>query len=83
MALRDQLTTFITDKLLQNRNAVLRVDESLLDRGVIDSVGLISLVAFLEQEAGVRIPDDEIVPENFETIESMEAFVQRLRTSRA
>lgn len=83
MALRDQLTTFITDKLLQNRSAVLRVDESLLDRGVIDSVGLISLVAFLEQEAGVRIPDDEIVPENFETIEAMETFVQRLRTSRA
>jgi acyl carrier protein len=37
------------------------------------------LVTFIEQETGIRIPDDEVHPDNFQTIVSMEAMIQRLR----
>jgi acyl carrier protein len=55
----------------------------LIDRGLIDSIGLMRLVTFIEQELGVKVPDDEVVPDNFQTVASMEAMVSRLRSSRA
>jgi len=79
MPLREQLSSFIAERLLQNRDATVDPNESLLDRGVVDSVGLLNLITFLEQEAGIRVPDDEMVPENFESVVSMEALVARLR----
>lgn len=82
MPLRDQLTTFIAERLLQNRDAKVDPNESLLDRGVVDSVGLLNLITFLEQEAGIRVPDDEMVPENFESVVAMEALVAKLRGGR-
>lgn len=83
MPLRDQLTTFIAERLLQNRDAKVDPNESLLDRGVVDSVGLLNLITFLEQEAGIRVPDDEMVPENFESVVAMEALVAKLRGARS
>lgn len=55
------------------------VTDSLLDSGLIDSVGIFELVSFLEERFGVQIPDEEIVPEHFETIENLNALVARLR----
>jgi acyl carrier protein len=79
MAFRDDLTRFIAERLLQDRNATVGPAESLLDRGAIDSVGLLHLITFLETTAGVRVPEVEMVPENFESVEAIEAFVARLR----
>ncbi len=79
MPLRDQLTRFIAERLLQDRNAIIDPTESLLERGVVDSVGLLNLITFLESETGVRIPEDAMVPDNFESVESMEGLVARLK----
>lgn len=57
--------------------------DSLLDSGLIDSVGIFELVTFLEERFGVQIPDEEIVPEHFETIENLNALVARLSARRA
>jgi acyl carrier protein len=54
-------------------------DESLLDGGLLDSTGVLELVAFLEAEFGLRMADDEIVPGNLETIDRMCAYVERKR----
>ena len=79
MTLRDQLARFIAENLLQDRDAVIDPDESLLDRGAIDSVGLLNLITHIETTTGVRIPDEEMVPENFETLTAIEGFIARLR----
>lgn len=50
-------------------------DESLLDSGVLDSASIFQLVAFLEERFDFTIPDEELVPENFETITAIVAFV--------
>ena len=83
MPLRDQLTRFIAERLLQDRGAQVDPNESLLDRGVVDSVGLLNLISFLETETGVRVPEDEMIPENFDTVVAMEALVTRLKTNGA
>lgn len=82
MALRDELSTFIAERLLQDRAAVIDPNESLLDRGAIDSVGLLNLITFLETHTGIRISENEMVPENFESVVAIEEFVARMRGAR-
>jgi acyl carrier protein len=50
-------------------------DESLTDNGVIDSLAIFRLVSFLQDSFGVRIADEEIVNENFSSINVIESFV--------
>ncbi len=57
------------------RAAAFGDTESLVERGVIDSLGIFKLVAFLEDAFRIRIGDDEIVQDNFRTIDSIESFV--------
>lgn len=54
-------------------------DESLLDSGLIDSTAVLELVGFLESEFGIEVADEDVVPENFETVGSLVAFVNRKR----
>ena len=83
MGLREDLSRFVAERLLQNRDAKVDPDESLLERGVIDSVGLLNLITFLEAQTGVRVPDDAMVPENFESVSAMERLVEQLRGGRS
>jgi acyl carrier protein len=56
-------------------------DASLLDRGIIDSTGVLEIVLFLEGEFDIQIKASEMLPENFDTVNNMVAFVQRLRVA--
>ena len=82
MALRDTLSRFIAERLVQDRDATIDPNESLLDRGLVDSVGLLNLITFLESETGVRIPEEAMIPEHFESVVSMEALVAQLKAGR-
>jgi acyl carrier protein len=52
--------------------------DNLLENGVIDSLGVLDLVTFFQQEFSVAVEDDDLTPENFGSIESMAKFVERL-----
>ena len=80
MTLSQRLISYIEGNLLVNRDAApIGEDDSLLERGLLDSISLFELMTFLEQETGVRVPDDEVLPENFESVKAMEALVRRLK----
>lgn len=51
-------------------------DESLLDSGLIDSTAIFELVGFLEKEFNIEVQDEDIVPEHFETVNNLVAFIQ-------
>lgn len=51
--------------------------QSLLESGVIDSMGVLSLVMWLEQEFGITVDDDEVLPENLDSISAIAGFVER------
>jgi acyl carrier protein len=57
--------------------------QSLIEAGVIDSTGVMELVGFLEEQYGIRIEDDELVPENLDSIENMVRFVAQKQGFRA
>ena len=57
-------------------------DQSFLETGIIDSLGIVQIVAFVESELGVRVPDTDLVPANFDSIARIAAYVDRRRQER-
>jgi acyl carrier protein len=52
-------------------------DDSLIERGIIDSTGVLEVVSFLEAEFGIQVLDEEMLPENLDSIARIATFVQR------
>ena len=69
---------FVADNFLFREGAEsLDENESLIAGGVIDSTGILELVSFLEQEFNLEIADEELVPENLDSLARIKAFVSR------
>jgi acyl carrier protein len=79
---RDKVRDYIIENFLFGDAEPLADDGmSLLDEGIIDSVGVMELVAFLEQEFGVKVADEELVPENLDSVANLVAFIGRKRAA--
>ena len=80
-----KVRTFIEDNFLfRDDRTALSDSESLLDAGLIDSTGILELVAFLESEFGIQMADADIVPANLDSIRTIVAYVERkLKQSKA
>jgi len=68
-------TDFIRQDLLHGRSVSLADDQDLLSAGVIDSLGILRVVAFIEERFGLRVPDEDVVFENFQSIQAMGDYV--------
>jgi acyl carrier protein len=72
-----QIRRFIEDNFLfREDRAALADTESLLDAGLIDSTGILELVAFLEERFHIRVADADIVPDNLDSIRTIVAYVE-------
>ena len=62
-----------------------RLDEttSILEQGILDSRGVLELVAFVESEFGIAVSDEELVPANFDSIAALAQFIARKRGGHA
>ena len=71
--MRDRIRNFIVEELLDGRS----VDHSddLLLSGILDSLGVMRLVAFLEEEFAKPVPPEDVTIENFSTIEAIAAYI--------
>jgi acyl carrier protein len=74
--LNSPIRKFILEKFPLARKQQIKDSDPLLESGVLDSLGVLDLVSFVEQEFSVHVADDELVPENFQTIDRIAAFVQ-------
>ena len=71
------LRQFIVDNFLFGKaDAPLASSDSLLERGIIDSTGVLELVAFLGQTYPVTILDEELVPDNLDSINNLVKFIE-------
>lgn len=71
---------FITQNFYVPEDFELKNDSSLLDQGVVDSTGVLEVVSFLEEEFEIEVDDDELVPENLDSIDRIAAFVGRKKS---
>jgi acyl carrier protein len=67
----------VTNFLFGQLGAGLADDQSFLESGVIDSTGVLELVAFLEQRYGIAVADRELLPENLDSVQNVSRFVAR------
>jgi acyl carrier protein len=78
MSVSADIEQFILSELTQGRG-ITEIDpqENLLSKGIVDSHGVMELVGFLEERYGITVGDEDLAPENFESVASIEAFVER------
>ena len=78
MDTREEIRSYIRENMLFGDNSVeLPDDRSLIEEGVVDSTGVLELVLFVEQEFGVTVESEELIPENFDSIGRLADFVNR------
>lgn len=70
---------YIARNLLFDETAHIDESTSLLDTGVIDSTGVMDLVAFLETQFAIEVADEDLIPDNLDSIEKIASFVERKR----
>lgn len=76
---RSKLKSFLQTELARDRGDVDIEKESLVESGIIDSLGIMKLVDFVEKEFSVKIGDEDLVPENFETLDDIEKLLESKR----
>ncbi len=74
---------FLLDNFLMGSSATIADDASFMRGHVLDSSGFMELVLFLEESFGVKVEDAELMPENLDSLENIQAYVARKRASPA
>ena len=76
MSVEKEIRKFIEENFILDGNDNLSSEDSLLEKGIIDSTGVLELVAFIEENYDFKIKDEELIPENLDSIKSITRFIQ-------
>ena len=79
MALPKAVLDFINESADTNDVATPSISDDLFKLGAVDSFTLVDLVSVIEENCGIKIPDGDVVPRNFQTIEGIEQYISRHR----
>lgn len=75
-SIETEVRQFLADNfILDEGGAGLGAEESLTQAGVLDSMGVLELIMFIEQQFGLSIPDEDTLPENFDSVSRIVAYV--------
>lgn len=75
---KETVKNFIVNDLLFGNTELLKSDDqSFLQTGVLDSAGLLELITFIENTFGISVNDDELMPENLDTLENVHKFIMK------
>jgi acyl carrier protein len=75
--LQNELTQFVIENFLFGKANGFSSDDSFLEKGIIDSTGMVELIYHLETTYHIKIEDAELVPENLDSVNRLAAFVER------
>lgn len=68
---------FVVENFLFGEGKGLEKDTSFLEKGIIDSTGILELVGFLEETYDIKVADEELVPENLDSLANIDAYLRR------
>ena len=80
MELKEQVRAFVTSNFYVADPAALEDEASLLDRGIIDSTGVLEVIFFIEETFGIKVEDSEMLPDNLDSIDRIANFVVRKKS---
>ena len=74
---KNKIREFIIENFMYGETDGLKDDSSFIEEGIIDSTGVLELVEFLEKEFEVSVEDEEIIPENLNSIENTAKYISQ------
>jgi acyl carrier protein len=84
MSIKQDVKTYILENyLFTDDDSQLSDNDSFLEKGILDSTGILEVIYFIEDEYGIKVEDDEMIPENLDSVESLVVFVQHKQGSKA
>lgn len=73
----DTIRDFISSEILHGTlEKPLSDNDQLVESGIIDSLGIMTLLSFLEENFSIKIPDNALIPENFDTVSNITTLVE-------
>jgi len=81
-SVRDRIRSFVLEKFPLARTRRVSDSDELLESGIVDSLGILDLVAFLESDFGLSVNDEDLVPEHFRSIECISDFTEQKHLER-
>lgn len=77
MEIREEIREFILDNFMMGmKGDKLNDSDSLLDKGIIDSTGILELVGFLEGNYQIKVEDEELIPENLDSVDNLINYLE-------
>ena len=73
---RSKIKAFIIENFLFGSDNGLKDDASFLEEGIIDSTGVLELVNYIEEEYSITIEDEELIPENLDSIDNVISYLE-------
>jgi acyl carrier protein len=81
-SLRNEIRDFILENyLFTNDASSIDLDDSLLDRGIVDSTGMLEIIFFIEERLGIKVRDEELIPDNLDSVNKIAQFVEARRNA--
>ena len=78
--MRAEITRYVVENFMFGQGAELTESTSFLEKGILDSTGVLELVAHLESTYGIKVNDDELTPDNLDSVSSICLFLERKRS---
>lgn len=80
----ERIRNYIAENILFSDNGYpFSDDASFLEEGIVDSMGIMELVMFVEENLGITVDDEDLVPDNFDSVSRLAAYVRRKSTAMA
>jgi len=73
------IAEYIKNEIMRNKNAKLDYDDDLLSAGILDSLAILQLVAYIEKALGIQVPDEDVVYDNFKSVNALVEYLQPLK----
>ena len=78
MSVEQQVRDYILENyLFTDDESALNNTDSFLETGILDSTGILEVIYFIEEDFGIKVEDEEMIPENLDSVDRIAAFVKR------
>lgn len=78
--IKTTIKSYIVENFLfGDTDTVIDDDDSFMESGILDSTGILELITFIESTYNIKLDDDEILPENLDSLNNLEAFIKKKR----
>jgi len=78
---KEKIRAFMIENFLFGEDIDLKDDTSFLEEGIIDSTGVLELIEYLEEEFNIQIDDEDLIPENLDSLNNLDQFIGKLLIS--